>query len=44
MKELTFGEVAELKEKIEREYPDAELVQIIAAAYKEGYEAAQKER
>jgi len=44
MKELTFGEVVEILKKIEAENPNPEKVEIIAAAYRAGYEAAQKER
>ena len=43
MKELTFGEAAEIKRKVEEERPDAEIMHYILAAYEEGYRAAQKE-
>lgn len=44
MKTLTFGEVVELLKKIEAEHPNAEKVELVAAAYEEGYKAAEKER
>lgn len=43
-KELTFGELSKLKEKIEKEHPGAELVEIIAAAYEEGCADSRKVR
>lgn len=37
---LTFGDVARIKEAIEREYPNGGKMEIIAAAWEIGYRAA----
>ena len=37
---LTFGEVGAIKEAIEAEHPNAEKIELIAAAWEIGYKAA----
>lgn len=44
LESLTFGEVVELLNQIEKEHPNAEKTELVSYAYAAGYEAAQKER
>lgn len=42
LQELTFGELIDLMEKIEKERPNAEKTDTVALAYKYGFEAGLK--